>query len=98
MVNVKIPISEIEVQLQNGRVTTPARIRFEDQSVGVKFYVDGAEIQFEFSLSGSALRLVVRDMAETVGLSVMDLYDFSNPPAPNNRLHLTGLRSASASR
>ena len=98
MIKVTIPISELEVQMHNGIITTPVVIRLDADVVDVDFVASNTEIHFEFALAGSVLRMVVRDMAETVGVSVIELYDFSNPPAPNNRLHLTGLRSATASR
>lgn len=83
---IQTSLNTIEVQLSNRIVTTPCELRLSEDSVHVCFDTPDGRLDFEFVLSNHELRLVLRDMQDTVELSVVPLYHFAQP---NPRLHLT---------
>ena len=95
MITAQVPLETVGIQLVNERITTPATVRFDKSSVDVEIVGGEREYHFEFALVGSQIRLVMREMTgQGVTISVVQLHDFANEPAPNTVLKLTGLRQA----
>lgn len=81
----EIPASGIRTWLENNTIHTQAEIRFDRDSMEVRFASTDALRTFTFELVGSAIRLVEREMTldgVEPKVSYRTICDFSKEPQP----------------
>lgn len=72
-------LESLETLIANRWGIVKLRVRFSDDAITIKFYLpQGRELNFEFEVSGSLFRLVVRDMIGDVVISTVELFDFDS--------------------
>lgn len=81
--NIQTYLSQIDAQLNNGVVTTPAFVKFDRDGITVGIAAADMLYTFEFALVGASVRLVERRVSHTgVEANMRKIHDYSADVEP----------------